>query len=58
VAAIPAAIRPDPLDELSDDADVAADASRRHVTALGLFGWGLGALLVALAVVAAVLLNS
>jgi len=46
---IPAAIRP---------ADVAADAPARHVTALGLFGWGLGALLVAIAVVSAVLLNS
>ena len=44
---VPAAIRP----------DVTADAPRRQVTALALFGWGLGGLLAAITVVATVLLN-
>lgn len=46
---IPAAIRP---------TDATADAPARQVTALGLFGWGLGALLVVIGVVSAVVLNS
>jgi len=45
--AVPAAIRP----------DAAAPAPRRHVTALALFSWGLGGLLLVIAVVAVVLLN-
>jgi len=47
VEPVPSAIRPDDT----------ATAPRRHVTALSLFGWGLGALLAVIAVVAAVLLN-
>ena len=51
VADVPGAIRPD------TEADVAPEAPRTHVTALALFGWGLGALLAVIAVVAVVLLN-
>ncbi|GAB3607703.1 hypothetical protein GCM10027413_31120 [Conyzicola nivalis] len=47
VEAVPAAIRP----------DVTEDAPRGHVTALALFGWGLGGLLAAITVVAVVVLN-
>ena len=46
-AVIPSAIRP----------DVAASAPRTRVTALGLFGWALGGLLVAIAIAAGVLLG-
>jgi len=53
---VPPAIRHDFSPEMW--ADDAADAPRRQVTVLGLFGWSLGTLLVALAVVAAVVLNS
>lgn len=42
----------------SGTADATAEAPRRQVTALGLFGWGLGALLLVIAAVAAVLLTS
>ena len=45
---IPGAIRP---------TDATAEAPARHVTALGLFGWGLGALLVVIGVASAVLLS-
>jgi len=37
--------------------DVAPEAPRGHVTALALFGWGLGALLAVIGVTAVVLLN-
>jgi hypothetical protein len=47
VEAVPAAMRPDDTEE----------APRRHVTALALFGWGLGGLLAAISAVAVVLLN-
>lgn len=48
VETVPAAIRP---------TDAAAEAPRRHVTALALFGWGLAGLLAVIAVVAVVLFN-
>ena len=47
VETVPSAIRP----------DATAPAPRRHVTALSLFAWGLGGLLLVIAAVAAVLLN-
>jgi len=42
---VPSAIRP----------DAAPQAPRRHITALALFGWGLGGLLAVIAAVAVVL---
>jgi hypothetical protein len=47
VESVPSAIRPDDTGE----------APLRHVSALALFGWGLGGLLAAITVVAVVLLN-
>ena len=44
---VPSAIRP----------DAAPEAPRGHITALALFGWGLGALLAVIAVVAVILFN-
>ena len=46
VELVPSAIRP----------DATAEEPRRHITALALFGWGLGGLLAVIAIVAAVLL--
>jgi hypothetical protein len=52
-AVAPAAIRPEPV-----ATDAAAGEPRAQLTALGLFAWGLGILLAAIGVVAAVLLSS
>jgi hypothetical protein len=54
-AVAPAAIRPAII---TPAMDVATDEPRSQLTALGLFGWGLGILLAAIGVVAAVLLGT
>jgi hypothetical protein len=52
-AVAPAAVRPEPVAR-----EATTDEPRSQLTALGLFGWGLGILLAAIGVVAAVVLGS